>query len=298
MIERVVEQLEAGAPWVRRAAPVLLVLAALGIGSAYGLGVGLLVFAGGVLLLAIGLFWSSLQGLTGESPLTLEEALHLAAPTAEEEQKRAVLRALKDLEYERSVGKISEEDYRDLSARYREEAKRLIVALDQGLSAKRSRAERLVAKRLAAEGLPSSDLPSTDRSATEKSEPEPEPASAPAVPREGATTLVSRASATDSDRHAGTPPSVRRVYAHDTGAQTLPSTKSDREPEIDSRARRGPTRRCAPCGTRNDLDARFCKGCGIALSGPGERLCPSCPAVYDESLAACPSCGVGNEESA
>jgi len=91
---------------------------------------------------------------------------------------------------------------------------------------------------------------------------------------------------------------VQRVYAHDVGAQTLPSTASDREPETDSRARRGPTRRCAPCGTRNDLDARFCKSCGIALSGPGERLCPVCPAVYDESLAACPSCGVGSEESA
>jgi hypothetical protein len=268
MMERLFERLEAGAPWVGRAAGLAVLITAVVAGNIYGLGTGLLVAAGGVLLLAIALFWSSLQNLTGETGLSLEEALHLAAPTAEEEQKRAVLRALKDLEYERSVGKISEQDYRELSERYRGDAKRLIVALDSGLDGRRDRAERLVAKRLAAGA----------------------PALAKAAPG-GATTLVSRGTPRETDSISSKKPSVKRVYAHDVSTQTLPSTTLEPAAE-EASARRGPTRRCAPCGTRNDLDARFCKGCGISLLGPGERLCGACPSVYDAALEACPACGV------
>src|SRR5689334_2162947 len=97
--------------WV---APVTVV-GALAIGVAVGLGPAFLVLAGGVLLGAVMLLWSSLGRLTGETPLTFDEAIGLAAPSAEEERKRSVVRALKDLDYERSVGKISEEDYADLS---------------------------------------------------------------------------------------------------------------------------------------------------------------------------------------
>ena len=60
----------------------------------------------------------------------------LAAPTAAEEQKRAVLRTLKDLEYELSVGKISKEDFEVTSAHFRAEAKRLIAEADSSLSSR------------------------------------------------------------------------------------------------------------------------------------------------------------------
>jgi hypothetical protein len=103
-------------------APVV-VLTALVVGATAGLGPSLLVLAGGVLTGVVLLFWSSLGRLTGESPLSLEEAIGLGAPSPEEERKRSILRALKDLEYERSVGKISEEDFAELSARYRADAK-------------------------------------------------------------------------------------------------------------------------------------------------------------------------------
>jgi hypothetical protein len=92
------------------------------------------------------------QALTGESPLTLEEALTLGAPSAEEEQKRSILRALKDLEFERGVGKISEEDYAELSERYRAEARRLIQLLDAGSGPERERAEKALRERLAKTG--------------------------------------------------------------------------------------------------------------------------------------------------
>ena len=137
------------ASWVAPAT----VLGALAVGFAVGLGPAFLVLAGGILLGAVILLWSSLGRLTGESPLTLEEAVGLAAPSAEEERKRAVVRALKDLDYERSVGKISEEDYADLSARYRAEAKALLQSLETGLSPLRKTVEQKLVSRLKSEGI-------------------------------------------------------------------------------------------------------------------------------------------------
>lgn len=119
------------------------------LGAAFTPAWGVLAMATAFLLLLITLAWHSVQSLTGEADLTLDEALGLGAPTAEEERKRAVLRALKDLEYERSVGKISEEDYVALRARYRHEAKLLLRRLDDALAPSRARAEALLEKRLA-----------------------------------------------------------------------------------------------------------------------------------------------------
>jgi topoisomerase IA-like protein len=129
--------------------PLVVLGLAILLGNIFGLGLGLLVFGGGVLGGGIWLIWSSLQGLMGEAPLTLEEAISLGAPSAEEEQKRAVLRALKDLEYERAVGKINDDDYTQLAEHYRKEAKRLLRAVDQDLNPERERAERILEERLA-----------------------------------------------------------------------------------------------------------------------------------------------------
>ncbi|HEX5099629.1 MAG TPA: hypothetical protein VFV94_09025 [Polyangiaceae bacterium] len=134
----------------RAALPVVTIVVAVVTGVLLGVEISLLVIAAGALAGVIALLWSSVQALTGESPLTLDEALTLGAPSAEEEQKRAVLRALKDLEFERSVGKISEDDYAELSTRYREEAKRLIQLIDAGTETERERAEKALAQRLAA----------------------------------------------------------------------------------------------------------------------------------------------------
>src|SRR6187402_2338039 len=114
--------------------PLVVLGLAILFGNIFGLGLGLLTFGGGVLGGGIWLIWSSLQGLMGDAPLTLDEAISLGAPSAEEEQKRAVLRALKDLEYERAVGKINDDDYASLAEHYRSEAKRLLRAVDRDLS--------------------------------------------------------------------------------------------------------------------------------------------------------------------
>lgn len=129
--------------WVLLAATIGLVAA-----QFYGRGAFFLVAAGAALLGALLILWNSVQALTGDAPLTLEEALTLTAPSTEEERKVAVLRALKDLEYERSVGKLSEEDYNDLTRKYRQEAKQLLQAVDESMAEGRERASALLAERM------------------------------------------------------------------------------------------------------------------------------------------------------
>lgn len=260
-----------------RALLVVLVLASvLVIGIFFGLEVAVLMLAGVALLLVIWLMWLSLQSLTGETPLGLEEAMSFAAPSAEEERKRSVLRALKDLEYERSVGKISEQDYVELSTRYRDEAKALIRALAEGNSEERARVERAIAERMAELG-PAAPAPEpvddadTDEPSDDADQPvddEPDSDSAPSSPGESAA-----------------PEPEPKAKPAATAATAAPA----------ARATPMPTRRCAKCSTRNELDAGFCKHCGEKMARSDEVLCRACPRVYDRSEPVCPDCGVRQE---
>lgn len=146
----------------------VLIAVAGGIAAAqlYGRGAFFLVAGGVALLGAIAILWNSLQALTGDAPLTLDEALSLAAPSAEEERKESVLRALKDLEYERSVGKLSDDDYRELSRRYRQEAKQLLQLVDENLAPARARALELLEERI--KDLPHPKVSSSDPTDTEE----------------------------------------------------------------------------------------------------------------------------------
>jgi hypothetical protein len=157
---------------VRWAAPLVTLLAAIIAGTLFGVQLVVLTLAAAALLLVIWLLWSSVQALAGESELTFEEAFSLGARSAEEEQKRAVLRALKDLEYERSVGKISEDDYHEYSTRYRAEAKRLIQSLDENLAEGRRQVETELARRLSKKPLPAKPDASPEAEPPAKSTPE------------------------------------------------------------------------------------------------------------------------------
>jgi hypothetical protein len=137
-------------PWMF--VPLTIVAMAVA-GLIWGRGLVLLTLGAFVLGAVIWTFWESVRSLTGDAQLTIDEALGLGAPSAEEERKRAVLRSLKDLEYERGVGKVSEADYRELSSKYREEAKALLQLLDQTLGPARLRAEQLLEERIKAAGL-------------------------------------------------------------------------------------------------------------------------------------------------
>ena len=64
-----------------------------------------------------------------------------------EREKKLALRAIKELEFDRAMGKLSEEDFREMSGRLRQRAARLIQQLDAG-AGYRDRIERDLAKRL------------------------------------------------------------------------------------------------------------------------------------------------------
>jgi hypothetical protein len=161
--------------------PIALVTA-IAVRAAYGNGAFFLTLAGFALLGTIAVFWRSLQSLTGDAPLTLEEALGLGAPSVEEERKVAVLRALKDLEYERAVGKIDEEDFQRLSKKYRAQAMQLLQIVDSELSAAREQAETALSVRLREEGIvvPAPDTEVNTGASTTKADEQP-PASSQAV---------------------------------------------------------------------------------------------------------------------
>ena len=163
---------------LRKVVPALWLLAAVVTGFVWGVQLVLVVLAAGAITLVIVLMWSSVQSLTGGSPLGFEEALGMGAPSKVEEEKRSVLRALKDLEYERGVGKISPEDYAELLAKYRAEAKRLIQSVDDALGPAREEVEKALEQRLERAGLAKQ---TEDAQPLPESEEKPEPEDAEPV---------------------------------------------------------------------------------------------------------------------
>jgi len=64
-----------------------------------------------------------------------------------EREKLLTLRAIKDLEFDKAMGKVSDEDFRDMEARLRSRAGRLMQQLDAG-AGYREQVERDLTKRL------------------------------------------------------------------------------------------------------------------------------------------------------
>lgn len=72
-----------------------------------------------------------------------------------EREKMLALRAIKDLEFDHAMGKIADDDFRDMTARLRARAARLIRQLDAG-GGYRSQIERELTRRLGDRSEPSS----------------------------------------------------------------------------------------------------------------------------------------------
>jgi uncharacterized paraquat-inducible protein A len=77
------------------------------------------------------------------------------------------VQALRDLEFERSIGRLGEEDHRALEARYREEARAAMRAIDEGIGPWRTRAEAMLAEAEAAELAVTSDAAKPDAAKSE-----------------------------------------------------------------------------------------------------------------------------------
>ncbi len=184
--------------------------ATVALGLWLGLAYALLVAAGLVLVLAIMALWESLQTL--HEPDTRDNPFEDLANAvgAEDEQKRYLLRALKDLEFERSVGKISEDDYRELTETYRAKAKLVLQRVEQTLAPSRVQADKLVHDYLQTQGL---------------------------MPDAGKT-------------------------SHETGVASKPETRVAQKMADPSHK---PVGICNACKTPNDVDARFCKHCGLPM---------------------------------
>jgi hypothetical protein len=141
---------------VGAALPILCVAAAVVVGFVVGPGPAILVLAFGALVGTIALLWASLRTLSGDAPLPagLERAASQNhGASALTEQKRRVLRALKDLESEHAIGKIDDADYDAISLGYREEAKLVMRKLDEEVAPSRAEAEKLALEYVARQGL-------------------------------------------------------------------------------------------------------------------------------------------------
>jgi hypothetical protein len=98
------------------------------------------------LLLAIAFLWSSFRSLFGAHAGALvrrSDAMRKRGELIDE--KEAVLRSLKDLEFERAVGKLSDDDFARLDAEFRLRAKQILRSLDDDLKDHREKAKALIA---------------------------------------------------------------------------------------------------------------------------------------------------------
>jgi hypothetical protein len=254
--------------------PLAIVAGASALGALRGISAAILVLAGGTLLGVITLLWKSLQVLIGEAPLSLQSALDLSAATAADEQKQAVLRALKDLEYERGLGKLSDEDYRELATRYRAEAKAVLRSIDDNLGPARLRAERIIEDRLGAKAPEKAKkkkkrpAPADDASAAEKADVAPGH-DATEAPRAKADDEAEGPTPTEAS-NAPAEASERRVEAA-TIAPRAETAEAAPEPSAANPSKAGASASadaktvCPTCSARNDADAAFCKACGARM---------------------------------
>ncbi len=118
------------------------------------------------LLIAICCVWLSLRALLGGETMRWVEQSQAAQRRAEWlEEKEAVLRSLKDLEFERDVGKLSGDDFDRLHAQFRARAKQIMRQLDDDLAQHRDQARALIAQaKLSAPKLATPELSTQEKS--------------------------------------------------------------------------------------------------------------------------------------
>jgi len=129
-------------------AAAVVIVVAVPLGIAKGAPAVVLWLAFALLSGAVLLFWETLRlVLDPAQPGDADEGDDDgAALGALEARKRAALQALRDLEFERSIGRIGEEDHQALDARYRAEARDAMRAVDEGIGPRRAMAEAMLAE--------------------------------------------------------------------------------------------------------------------------------------------------------
>ena len=114
----------------------------------------------GIVLLSLTIFAAAVVGLAAWrtfAPLSRDEdgagpqMLGGRTRTALDREKTLVLRSIKELEFDRAMGKVSDKDFADMSARLRVRAAGLIRQLDAG-AVYREEIEREIARRVKGSG--------------------------------------------------------------------------------------------------------------------------------------------------
>lgn len=213
--------------------PLVTVTLAAVMGVTIGAPMAILVLAAGMLLGVIGLFWASLRILSGDAPLSPElEALDASAHAVDAfaSRKKMLLRALKDLDNERALGKLEEEDHEQLSHTYRGELKDVLARIDASLEPHRKKAEDAARVYLASA---KSGLVEEGHRAT------------PPADDDDDDDLDDDL---DEDAAEVREPEVAKAV-------------------VEEKAETAPTRvACPKCSTSNEVDASFCKKCGASLA--------------------------------
>ena len=121
----------------------------------------------GIILLSLTIFtaaavgmaaWRTLAPFTGSEEPAGPEILGGRTRAALEREKTLVLRSIKDLEFDRAMGKVSDKDFAEMSARLRARAARLIRQLDGGRSY-REQIEQEIARRVGKAARPPAQRP-------------------------------------------------------------------------------------------------------------------------------------------
>ena len=173
-----------------------------------------------------------------------------------EREKTLLLRSIKELEFDRGMGKVSDKDFAEMSARLRARASRLMRQLDAG-SLYRRQIEHEVERRLSAGSA--SRNPAHRAGNDGGVLPPADPAPAPVATDPG--TAGSPAPVTADSGTGWVPPADDRVEGPAVAARDPGAV--GRVPPADDPA--VAILICSSCRTANDRDARFCKSCGTRL---------------------------------
>lgn len=197
---------------------------------------------------AILLFWESLRAALDPEARGDDNDLDLRAQAQAEleERKRAALRALRDVREEHALGKLSDDDFRDLEARYRAEARAVLQKLDDLLGDHLARAEA-----------------EFDRIAAEASTPAAAEGERGASRERADGRDLEAQRATDAAQPGQDAPRLEDSSAQ-PGARAAVSFDPSQSP-VATVIEGSSVRVCGECRTVNDPDARFCKKCGAKV---------------------------------
>jgi hypothetical protein len=121
----------------------MLLLVALWLGMAATVLTG----AGLLLVLSMLLLYRSVSEPRVRVELSFDQALDLSTISPAERKKEVLLRGLRDIEVERSLGKLSEADYLELAGRYREQALQIMGELDEHERSLRAQIDEMLHQR-------------------------------------------------------------------------------------------------------------------------------------------------------